>query len=324
MDMDLLGDDIPTAATPSTAQRTLTPPSGVPLRTSLDDLLLLCDEDTQDRKLQPAMQPQSNSTGDQILSSTSDPAGLDEEETDDFGDFLQGNQDSSEFTSGAVSGNALGLKMGDLKVNEKLNTKLMAFLPLTPRPPKDGVVCTGPRPSTVRDPKDAAAEKILGWMAAAAAPIPAGGSDAGAGDVIGNAWETAAGLMGGSHLGHHIGEIASRLCNVIPADTLAAEQATYELNQVDGSDGVGLVESPGPWESLAGNLEPGLQDMAGQDVEHCIRGIVWPWAGSSELSKCSSEGAKDVDLVQAYLRLAQIAKDPDQPADIATDEIAQL
>ncbi|KAJ1829075.1 hypothetical protein LPJ56_000675 [Coemansia sp. RSA 2599] len=120
--------------------------------------------------------------------------------------------------------------------------------------------------------------------------------------TVADAWERASGLMGGSHMDAHIGEIASRLCSVIPAGIETEEAGANEMPAV--------AEETDAWKSLLdddGVLSRSGETGAGRQqqgaFERRILDSVWP-SGDNVWSD-----QVDGDLVNAYLRLADMSID---------------
>ncbi|KAJ1648718.1 hypothetical protein J3B02_003593 [Coemansia erecta] len=293
MEIDLLGDTVP-----DTGQEQITEVAGgnKPVRPSIDDLLLLDDESASasQQSLAPALRPQNSSETKSLVQGNA-------AESEEFGDFLQG--DSAQ----KIAADELKCKSG---LSEKVNIEKVIGL---------------------KSPVDQTADQVLQWIST----TNAGESSSNAGalrtqDAVRDAWDNASGLMGGSHMDEHIGEIASRLCSVIPANADNEQQSMWQSRDVfaeeeatNGEGDVPVAEETDAWRSLLAEdfLQPVGNDgtMARQPLsfEQHILDSVWPrdnvWSGDTDTEQQLDDTDTDTDtdgnLVNAYLKLAEVSKD---------------
>ncbi|KAJ2224046.1 hypothetical protein IWW45_008190, partial [Coemansia sp. RSA 485] len=282
---------------PDTKQgRTPVSAGNTTVRLSIDDLLLLNEEESAlsigQQSLPPALLPQSTentAVGESLAQSNA-------EEMEEFGDFLQGNS-TTQTTQTAIEeetkeGNVTGKKVGGK------DGLVGAFGSLSVKHTEDGKL------------KDEIGERmtdqVLQWISASNT-VGAEGNN----DVVGDAWENASGLMGGSHMDAHIGEIASRFCSVIPAETDNRKQP--EAGEEEEPNVVPVAEETDAWREL---LEGGFstqtnaEEAASRAVfERRVLDSVWPrddnvWNGDADNQAEDPDG----DLVNAYLKLADMSK----------------
>ncbi|KAJ2622018.1 hypothetical protein GGI25_003012 [Coemansia spiralis] len=247
------------------------------------------DDDEQQTQLPPAIQPQrssSNIHNAQQLKSKSSTQTLDE-----FGEFK-----SSEYKTSTDTQHL------SLPLPPPPATPLASQPPIqsTEKPHalrRKSSVSSGSPPSALQ--QNTIANQVLSWISD---PSPIHMSDGDDDDEkIDRAWQDAEGLMGGSNLHVHIGEIASRLCAAITApaakdlvDTLADSADKIDLKDVDA-----LLES----------IQTHSQHSGGSPISYSkIYEIVWPEADTA----CGNDPAPpadnpDGDLVKAYLQLAEIS-----------------
>ncbi|KAJ2393944.1 hypothetical protein GGI05_002261 [Coemansia sp. RSA 2603] len=325
-DADLLTEDI-------SPVHTNAPSSGrVSERQSIDDLLLLDDSEAVQTKLPPALLPQtSKSSIGTSQASIGQTKAETVEETDEFGEFLQNNEQPSEIpdlkaskvTAAENKKNALGLTL------DKAVSSLTLLSPTQPSSTpaveeSNNAVADQVTKATEapRDPMDVAADQVLSWMS----PTPKFESKdeniIEGEDTILNAWDSAVGLMGGTNIGIHIGEIASRLCSVIPEDNPLLNGFDAQKNTSDKDDGLDLEETDA-WKSLlmdAGGAEQSFAKLESPNIEKRVADTIWPcednvWSASSEI-----ESETEEDLVQAYLRLTTKVEDSAETANVDTIE----
>ncbi|KAJ2785588.1 Haloacid dehalogenase-like hydrolase domain-containing protein 3 [Coemansia interrupta] len=293
--------------------------AGVSERQSLDDLLQLDDSEAIQTQLPPALLPQTS----KALVGQTEAAVT--QEADEFGEFLQNSEQPAGIPESSVSTkNALGLTL------DKAVSSLTLFPPppRTPQPSstpdfKETTIAAAVQtPTTIevpRDPMDVAADQVLGWISTTPKDDINEESNVVSEELIQNAWDSAAGLMGGTNVGTHIGEIASRLCSVIPADSALSNGLDCQEDASDIDNGVLDLEETDAWKSLlldAGGAEHSFANLESPHLENRIADTIWPcednvWSAASEIGSETEE-----DLVQAYLRLTA---DTTKPGDSATE-----
>ncbi|KAJ1882188.1 hypothetical protein LPJ57_001111 [Coemansia sp. RSA 486] len=215
---------------------------------------------------------------------------------EEFGDFLQGNS-TTQTTQTAIEEETKEGNVTEKKVGGK-DGLVGAFGSLSVKHTEDGKL------------KDEVGERVtdqvLQWISASNTVGSEGNND-----VVGDAWENASGLMGGSHMGAHIGEIASRFCSVIPAETDNCKQP--EAEEEEEPNVVPVAEETDAWREL---LEDGFSTQTNAEeaasraaFERRILDSVWPrddnvWNGDADNQPEDPDG----DLVNAYLKLADMSK----------------
>ncbi|KAJ1721212.1 hypothetical protein LPJ53_004233 [Coemansia erecta] len=334
---DLLADDI------SPAYINAPSSGGVSERQSLDDLLLLDDSEAMQTQLPPALLPQT-SRASVVASQASlgQTKAESAEETDEFGDFLQNNEQPSELLESTVPKATATVAAAESKKNALGLTldKAVSSLTLFPPPPRTPQPLSTPgfeerKSATVeeaptaievpKDPVDVAADQVLSWISMSPKSDSNDKSNGDSGDTIENAWDSAAGLMGGTNIGTHIGEIASRLCSVIPADSTLSSGFDRQKDVSDMDSDEPDLEETDAWKSLlldAGGAEHSFASLESSHIERRIADTIWPcednvWSAASEI-----ESETEEDLVQAYLRLtAATAKLDDSATAADVDKI---
>ncbi|KAJ2780105.1 hypothetical protein H4R18_003648 [Coemansia javaensis] len=220
------------------------------------------DDDSQTCNLQPALQPQRPDTAplEERMARLSTGT-LDH---DDFGDLLHSS-----------------------------STADAGWAATDPAPPADGGDELQPAPAAGRrdehrDPAGADAEQVLGWILHARVPEPPGAESA--------AWESAEGLMGGDP-SLHLGEIASRLCSIIPEMPQVAEPPEDPERHLAPLDPVyAAAKSAGPAEAM--HLEHECQKIGERTCA-----LLWPLYSvpAADVADLSDKDA----LVTAYMGLAE-------------------
>ncbi|KAJ1728342.1 hypothetical protein LPJ61_004084 [Coemansia biformis] len=230
-------------------------------------------------------------------------------EADDFGDFLH-----SETVDNVWPHPEQPLSDGDHDQHGKLDTSQQpaplagSGIDSTPdsatdelAPCTSGADSAGPR-GEKHDPINIAASQLLEWISGPGVPEDRDTTGPDAGPLPGAdalaAWASAEGLMGGSDLTLHLGEIASRLCSIVPPWPQHVEPADMDQKPITVS------------------LEPVYNTLGPATVVDAVRtstdgtrlntlayNLVWPmYADHGPPETCTSE---DDGLVNAYMRLAE-------------------
>ncbi|KAJ2643961.1 hypothetical protein GGF44_000900 [Coemansia sp. RSA 1694] len=151
-----------------------------------------------------------------------------------------------------------------------------------------------------RSALDIAADKVLDWLAPPAQPLVQASIN---GDsvamAISGAWESALGLMGGE-TGLHNAEVARRLCGVL--DTLPTVPESEPMASAKEEEEESSVDID-TWLDATGGADKTLQRGGVRDnaIDSRIAELVWP-----EHSQVSQDNTDD-SLVAAYLRLAEMS-----------------
>ncbi|KAJ2830381.1 hypothetical protein IWW50_000314 [Coemansia erecta] len=157
-----------------------------------------------------------------------------------------------------------------------------------------------------QDPVGSVAEQVLEWISGTHISTAPNSGNASAQLLasIDEAWESAVGLMGGHDMKPHIGEIAARLCAVLPT----AQNQTIDLQPPPA------VAMP----SIDSAIElAGMARVAStEDIGQKVCDLVWPlYSRSKDLVEAEDTTSDErTNLVNAYLRLAERTNEsPKQP-----------
>ncbi|KAJ1744359.1 hypothetical protein LPJ68_000039 [Coemansia sp. RSA 1086] len=235
------------------------------------DIDLLGDDDQYSCNLTPAIQPQPKppDLSQQLSSLNLATASNGATDDDEFGEFLQSAEPNSNVP---VKSHATQTTLRPAITNK--------------------LECATARRNTIATPQQSnssqcIADRILGWISDPKLTSLGSLPD----DAIDRAWDSAAGLLGGTDLKPHIGEIATRLCSAIPRDSPAANQTPELLSAT-------MLSAEKTAELSESLLVKPLSSSASFGRQ--INSIAWPQykPTTSKPTAVSNE-----DLVSAYLRL---------------------
>ncbi|KAJ2852033.1 hypothetical protein IWW36_000612 [Coemansia brasiliensis] len=253
---------------------------------------LLGDDDQNSCNLTSAIQPQpkfpdlSQRLSNLNLATVSNKHTESSEDDDEFGEFLQ---------SSAASGADL------LAKPNSNNTTSQPAPPLRPVLNTNKPESSKARRNTIATPlplsssSHCIADQILDWISDPKLPANPHAAAPETDNAIDRAWDSAAGLLGGTDIRPHIGEIATRLCSAIPRASPPTKQAS------DSPPAIVLLSA----ESIAELSETLLaaQSSSAIGFGQQISDIVWPQHKPAPLHSLRSTTISNDDLVNAYLRL---------------------
>ncbi|KAJ2441972.1 hypothetical protein H4S00_000046 [Coemansia sp. D1744] len=291
------------------------------------DIDLLGDSDDQQScGLGPVIQPQPKTTRkvtEQLaklnIGSTEDPATLspDADDADEFGDFLQSEaagstwspsepqQTAPDSSRGSTSTEAVALRLPQPPPpasSSRPSLDMDPSIPLNARSRQSTTIGSELRAqSQPLDPMDSAAEQVLEWISNAHPATSTENASSQLLDSIEEAWGSAVGLMGGSDIKPHIGEIATRLCAVLPATTSQTiniqPPTAIVMPSVDTIVELSTVTSTVRSWTLIENTAQKVFDL------------VWPfYSKPKDLVAVEDTADERKNLVNAYLRLAEMTK----------------
>ncbi|KAJ2137813.1 hypothetical protein IW136_003366 [Coemansia sp. RSA 678] len=290
------------------------------------DIDLLGDSDDQQScGLGPVIQPQPKTTRKVTkqlaklnIGSVEDPATLspDADDADEFGDFLQSEaadstwspsepqQPAPDSSRDSTSTEAVALRLPQPPPpasSSRPSLDMDSSIPLNARSRQSTTVGSELRAqSRPLDPVDSAAEQVLEWISNTHPATSTDNASSQVLDSIEEAWGSAVGLMGGSDIKPHIGEIATRLCAVLPAasQTISIQPPTaIVMPSVDTIVDLSTATSTARSWTLVENTAQKVFDL------------VWPfYSKPKDLVAVEDTTDERENLVNAYLRLAERTK----------------